>query len=270
MTNKQFRYWKNRFLSSCNLQNPAGEIPKRQDERGFSPKENLKRKAWATVLLTGIALVSPLYLLQDNLDTAPLPMGGTGAGDIQLRNTQDDAVPRLYRSPTPLAQQAPTMASPLQGFCHPLKGNGYLSQGVRSGTHTGRTAFAYDLAISIGSPVYAMTEGRVIDQEDRYPDNGGGKGKKSKFNYVWLEHVDGHRSAYLHLQQGFGRKVRLKRGSWVRTGQLIGYSGNSGWSTAPHLHIEVQAPGSLEKFTKTVPFSIAENCNGGYISKGKG
>lgn len=155
----------------------------------------------------------------------------------------------------------------MAGLCHPLKGRGYLSQGVRSGTHRGRAEYAYDLAISIGTPVYAMNRGRVIATEDRYPDTGGGRSKISKFNYIWIEHENGYRSAYLHLQQRFGRKINLRPGSWVKSGQLIGYSGNSGWSTAPHLHIEVQKPGSLSKFTKTVPFIVdADNCGTAQIS----
>ena len=67
----------------------------------------------------------------------------------------------------------PTIASPLTGFCHPLNGAGYLSQGIRGATHQGRMEYAYDLATSIGTPVYAMRAGRVIGVQDRYPDTGG-------------------------------------------------------------------------------------------------
>jgi murein DD-endopeptidase MepM/ murein hydrolase activator NlpD len=179
--------------------------------------------------------------------------GGLSAASLPSMHLAQDVKPRYFRQP---ANFLPTVNAPLQGFCHPLKGRGYLSQGIRSGTHRGRAEYAYDLAIAIGSPVYAMGQGRVIAKEDRYPDNGGGRGRKSKFNYVWVEHEDGYRSAYLHLQQGFGRKVNLSPGTPIKTGQLIGYSGNSGWSSAPHLHIEVQAPGKLSEFTKTVPFAM--------------
>ncbi|MEO0378600.1 MAG: M23 family metallopeptidase [Cyanobacteria bacterium P01_A01_bin.17] len=228
----------------------------------------LCRKRGTTILLTGLSAITLLCLPKDGHSVLPAGIGGTGSADFYP--SQKHQASRNYRSPTPVAQRAPTMASPLQGFCHPLRGSGYLSQGIRSGTHKGRTEFAYDLAIAIGSPVYAMSRGRVIAREDRYPDDGGGRSKISKFNYIWIEHADGHRSAYLHLQQGFGRKVALREGGWVKAGQLIGYSGNSGFSTAPHLHIEVQKPGSLGKFTKTVPFSISENCSGGQISRSTG
>ncbi len=160
----------------------------------------------------------------------------------------------------------PTVDSPLQGFCHPLNGKGWLSQGIRGRTHRGRMEYAYDLAADIGTPVYAMRPGRVISVQDKYPDTGGGKENIAKFNYVWIEHDGGYRSAYIHLQQGFVRKVRIKSGDWVEAGQLIGFSGNSGWSTGPHLHLEVQKPGRSRRFTKTAPFAIAGTCSNDQIA----
>jgi murein DD-endopeptidase MepM/ murein hydrolase activator NlpD len=163
---------------------------------------------------------------------------------------------------TPLtANRSPSVNSPLQGFCHPLNGAGYLSQGIRGVTHRGRMEYAYDIAASIGTPLYAMRSGRVIGLQDKYPDTGGGADKITKFNYIMLEHDGGYRSAYMHLQQGFRSKVNLKAGDRVETGQLMGFSGNSGWSTGPHLHVELQKPGPAYQFTKTVPFAIAGNCD---------
>jgi murein DD-endopeptidase MepM/ murein hydrolase activator NlpD len=165
----------------------------------------------------------------------------------------------------PLAQKA-SISSPLRGFCHPLNGEGWLSQGIRGKTHQGRMEFAYDLGASIGTPVYAMRTGRVIAVRDKYPDVGGGKENIARFNYVWIEHDGGYRSMYAHLQQGFRGKVAIKAGDLVTTGQLIGYSGNSGWSTGPHLHVEVQQPSRRRTFTQTVPFAIAGTCQSGQLA----
>jgi murein DD-endopeptidase MepM/ murein hydrolase activator NlpD len=161
----------------------------------------------------------------------------------------------------------PTIASPLAGFCHPLNGLGYVSQGIRGSTHRGRMEYAYDLAIGIGNPVYAMRAGEVVGVQDKYPDTGGGADKISKFNYVFVEHDAGYRSAYIHLQQGFRGKVEIKAGDRVEAGQLIGYSGNSGWSSGPHLHIELQKPGSPSSFTDTVPFAVAGICETSTIAR---
>lgn len=167
----------------------------------------------------------------------------------------------------PPLQDNPTVASPLRGFCHPLNGKGWLSQGIRGRTHQGRMEYAYDLAADIGTPVYAMRPGRVIAVQDKYPDTGGGKENIAKFNYVWIEHDGGYRSAYIHLQQGFVSSVGIKAGDWVEAGQLIGFSGNSGWSTGPHLHLEVQRPGKSRRFTKTAPFAISGTCDNGQIAR---
>lgn len=160
----------------------------------------------------------------------------------------------------------PTAASPLVGFCHPTAGKGFLSQGNNGITHRGRMAYAYDIATPIGTPLYAMRGGTVVGVRDKFPDTGGGRSKGSKFNYVWIEHDSKYRSVYLHLQQDFNTVLNLKKGDQVKAGQLIGYTGNSGWSSGPHLHLEVQKSKSFGsmvnggKFGKTVPFAVSGRC----------
>jgi len=56
--------------------------------------------------------------------------------------------------------------------------------------------------------------------------------------YVLLEHPDGYETMYGHLS-----RVLVARGERVREGQVIALSGNSGRSTAPHLHFEVRRRG---------------------------
>lgn len=148
----------------------------------------------------------------------------------------------------------------MKGYCHPLQGKGFLSQGTRGNTHQGRMKYAYDFGVPIGMPVYAMQGGRVIGLRDKYPDKGGRRGNAEKFNFIWLEHSNGVRSAYIHLQQNFKKKIPIKLNDWVKTGDLIGYSGNSGWSSAPHLHVEVHSI-SDSGFGQTLPFEIASKCH---------
>jgi murein DD-endopeptidase MepM/ murein hydrolase activator NlpD len=156
----------------------------------------------------------------------------------------------------------PTSQSPLIGFCHPTAGKGFLSQGNNGITHRGRMAYAYDIATPIGTPLYAMRSGTVVGVRDKYPDTGGGRAQGAKFNYVWIEHDSNYRSVYIHLQQDFNTVMNLQKGDRIEAGQLIGYTGNSGWSTGPHLHIEVQKPKSLvaSGFGKTVPFTVSGRC----------
>ncbi|MBD1895741.1 SBBP repeat-containing protein [Coleofasciculus sp. FACHB-129] len=164
-------------------------------------------------------------------------------------------------TPTPvkkiLLQSNPTPQNPLKGFRHPLLGAGTVTQGPGGSTsHNGRAEYAIDFGVPKGTPVYAMRSGKVVGVRDIYPDTGGGQDKANQFNYVLIEHDNGYRSAYLHLQQDFNDRVGLKVGDTVNAGQLIGYSGNSGWSTGPHLHVEVHKPTAGGYFGQTVPFVI--------------
>ncbi len=249
-----------------------------------------KRRNWTAAVLFALGTlvpVGPIMASSTEIAIHPSAVRARSNADAvgganQLQWKRDvppnlrDVPPNLqaYRMPdekgfyTPLSSNPhPTIASPLTGFCHPLDGLGYLSQGIRGTTHRGRMEYAYDLATSIGTPVYAMRAGRVIGVQDRYPDTGGGAENISKFNYVLIEHDGGYRSAYLHLQQGFRNQVQIKAGDMVETDQLIGYSGNSGWSSGPHLHIELQEPGDAYSFTQTVPFAIAGACGPGSIAR---
>ncbi|AFZ11030.1 Peptidase M23 [Crinalium epipsammum PCC 9333] len=152
------------------------------------------------------------------------------------------------------SNQNPSAANPLQGFIHPLGKNAPISQGHNGTTHQGRMAYAIDLDVPIGTAVYAMRSGKVVRLEERFADTGGGEDKKSKMNFVLIEHDGGYRSAYLHLKQGFASSVKINVGDRVKAGDLIGYTGNSGWSTGAHLHVEVHQAGEYLTFGQSVPF----------------
>jgi len=83
-------------------------------------------------------------------------------------------------------------------------------------------------------PVYAMFPGRVLKT---------GYDKRSG-NHVTVQHGD-YRISYCHLS-----KTTVKQGEYLRAGDVIGVSGNSGRSTGPHLHL------SCRRGNKTVDPSI--------------
>ena len=55
--------------------------------------------------------------------------------------------------------------------------------------------------------------------------------------YVIVDHGDGYESYYAHLSSW---PERIQSGAWVEQGEVIGYSGNTGRSTGPHLHFEIR------------------------------
>lgn len=82
-----------------------------------------------------------------------------------------------------------------------------------------------DFAASIGTPIYATADGTVAKVDVRFS----GYGKM-----VEIDHGFGYRTRYAHMHD-----FAVKRGQQVKRGDLIGYVGNTGLSTAPHLHYEV-------------------------------
>ena len=82
-----------------------------------------------------------------------------------------------------------------------------------------------DLGVPVGTPVHAMSGGTVSLAG---PLRGYGLA-------VMIEHGGGWVTLYGHLD-----RVDISAGSRVRAGQQVGLSGNTGISTAPHLHFEVR------------------------------
>ncbi|MBX2941222.1 MAG: M23 family metallopeptidase [Cyclobacteriaceae bacterium] len=82
-----------------------------------------------------------------------------------------------------------------------------------------------DFSAPIGTPIYATADG-VVDLVDV---SFSGYGKS-----VEIDHGFGYRTRYAHMH-GFA----VNKGQKVKRGELIGYVGNTGLSTAPHLHYEV-------------------------------
>lgn len=81
-------------------------------------------------------------------------------------------------------------------------------------------------------PIVACEDGVVVTSVDGY----GNTYPKNKIygNYVTIKHADGNYTLYAHLAKG----VAVKKSAVVKKGDVIGYMGNSGYSTGQHLHWE--------------------------------
>ncbi len=85
-----------------------------------------------------------------------------------------------------------------------------------------------DYGMSIGSAIYASAGGTVLISKNSGYNGGYG-------NYVVIKHSNGTQTVYGHLNY-----TVVSVGQTVTQGQLIGYSGNTGKSTGPHLHLEIR------------------------------
>jgi murein DD-endopeptidase MepM/ murein hydrolase activator NlpD len=147
----------------------------------------------------------------------------TAAGNAALADRQKQVADRASRS-DPRGTSIAVSQQPGQDLWQlPIRGNYAISSvfGPRWGVlHPGT-----DLAVPEGTPVYAANAGTVILCRWN-----GGYG-----NNVMIQHDDGVVSVY-----GHGSRLLCKEGQQVRAGDLIMLSGNTGFSTGPHLHFELR------------------------------
>lgn len=98
--------------------------------------------------------------------------------------------------------------------------------------------YAVDFAAAIGTPVLAARAGVVMQVESDF-DKAGLKREKygGRANLIRILHDDGTMAVYAHLKP---EGVQVRIGQRVHAGQPIGLSGNTGFTTGPHLHFAVQ------------------------------
>ncbi|MEM9057082.1 MAG: M23 family metallopeptidase [Pseudomonadota bacterium] len=106
-------------------------------------------------------------------------------------------------------------------------------------SHTGKERYTVDFDMEEGTPVHAAREGVVARVQARH-DRGCWEDECARYaNFIVIAHADGTTGEYYHLQQ---HGVLVQPGERVRRGQHIGYSGNTGHTTTPHLHFGVYRP----------------------------
>jgi murein DD-endopeptidase MepM/ murein hydrolase activator NlpD len=124
-------------------------------------------------------------------------------------------------------------------------------------THLGENKYAIDWTMPEGTPILAAREGTVIAFVDTNSAGGLDEKFKDKANYILIKHADGSIGSYIHLQQG---GVAVRTGQKVSRGELIGYSGNTGYSNGPHLHFMVYtAESGMKRLSHPIKFYTKED-----------
>jgi hypothetical protein len=129
-----------------------------------------------------------------------------------------------------------------------------VSQGfLGEKTHnTPDSTYAVDIAMPVGTAIHAVRSGTVMDVEEDF-NRGGTDFKKfaDKANHVRVLHKDGTMALYAHLDLA---SVSVRPGARIRAGQKIARSGNTGFSSGPHLHFAIQQNTGLQLIS--VPFQF--------------
>lgn len=131
--------------------------------------------------------------------------------EIIAETIMAEAIPQITERGT---MTPPTYIKPLSG--------GRLSSGF--GARWGSVHKGIDWACPIGTAIMASSGGTVV-QAGWFSSYG---------NCVTIRHPDGKQTRYAHLS-----RVLVSAGQSVQQGQKIALSGNTGWSTGPHVHFEI-------------------------------
>ena len=111
---------------------------------------------------------------------------------------------------------------------------------------------AIDIAMPVGTPVHAAREGVVINIARGFFRGGMKIENLDESNFVQVLHDDGTTAIYAHLQLD---TVRVRPGQHVARGEYIANSGNTGFSSGPHLHFVVLRNGGLRPVSVPVTFA---------------
>ena len=176
------------------------------------------------------ARIADLARAIDSLQLAYERVRGMVGGDM-VPTLAEVASNRLPVAPgvdarTPSARSLPTGATEPRYW--PLRDAGFITRGLSEGAGGDEQHPGVDVAVAMNTPIRAAGGGRVAQT-----------GEDAEYGrFVRITHTNGFDSMYGHLQ-----RVLVTNGAAVDAGQVIGLSGNSGRSTAPHLHFEIHKEG---------------------------
>jgi hypothetical protein len=146
-----------------------------------------------------------------------------------------------YYPPFPLGMQFPIS----QGFDNDVTHSEPSSQ------------YAVDIVMPIGTPILAARAGRVMDMEDDFHGAAQQKRFLTRSNQIRILHDDGTMAVYAHLQ---ANSLRVREGTKTSRGQWIANSGNTGFSSGPHLHFVIQINAGMT--LESVPFRFVAPTGG--------
>lgn len=184
--------------------------------------------AWAGILVSALFLLSASVLATQAASPA-VGLAQEMASEEAARVQTAESLPAAAAAETESKEPPQTEQADTLRYIWPLENSEAIvtdTYGYRTHASTGQESFhaGADFAADYGTNVLAVADGTVPDcRED--PANG---------STLTLEHADGVQTQYAHLSA-----FLVEAGDAVRQGQIIAKTGDSGWTTGPHLHLNV-------------------------------
>jgi hypothetical protein len=176
--------------------------------------------------------------------------GATISGDANaLYNCQNKVTANKTDCPAGCQVNPPGTADACKstgsGSCCVAKPPGVLTQSY-SACGAGGSHYGIDLGTPVGTPIYAPMAGTVVSSALGFPNcynNGCTSTCWNSFNFVKIKSdcgdpKDGNKDLFVYYLHINGLPSGVANGTHVEQGQLLAYSGNSGCSSGPHIHIE--------------------------------
>ena len=187
----------------------------------------LKITAAENVSVPGSGIYSQTVPPRSALDLVVLPAVGLAEPSIAYdwgyvigAPNAEHQPPRAYRAPFAVARSFPVSQAYPSTYTH----------GDPSSRH------AIDIAMPEGTAIYAARGGTVIDVAHGNFKSGVDRSYADKANFVRILHDDGTFAIYAHLRWD---SIRVRPGQRIARGEFIAASGNTGFSSGPHLHFAV-------------------------------
>ena len=115
-----------------------------------------------------------------------------------------------------------------------------------------QSRYAVDINLPLGTPVRAARAGTIMEVAGDFFDGGTDPKYQSRANAVRVLHDDGTMAVYAHLHPD---SIQVAPGQRVKRGTWLANSGNTGFSTGPHLHFAIQRNTGMELVS--IPFEFA-------------
>ncbi|MGB5063270.1 MAG: M23 family metallopeptidase [Candidatus Competibacter sp.] len=115
-----------------------------------------------------------------------------------------------------------------------------------------QSRYAVDIGLPLGTPVRAARAGIIMEVAGDFFDGGTDPKYQTRANAVRVLHDDGTMAIYAHLHPD---SIQVAPGQRVKRGTWLANSGNTGFSTGPHLHFAVQRNAGMELVS--IPFEFA-------------